>query len=190
MSNADAILLQCTGRMTQDQWKELKALAPEAGASGARAYGNAEETYVWFDLSPASEVKKEAITALEGKISPLLGGAKVSGISLRQVSDHKGASIGFPSPIQYVVEMDFAPGSEAELNKWYEEEHLAGLSSVEGSVRSRRYVNEAGRSFACYDLVSNLVPETAEWQKWRATPWTERVRQHHQNMKRAVLPAL
>ena len=190
MSTADTILLRCAGRATQEQWKQVKALAGEAGASGARGYGNAEETYVYFDLAAPREVTANAVSALASKVSGLLGGAKVSGTALKQVQDMQGVSAGFPAPVHYVVEMDFAPGSADELTRWYEQEHLPGLSSVPGSVRSRRYLNESGRSFACYDLNSNLVPETPEWMKWRDTEWTRRVREQHLDMKRGVFLTL
>lgn len=190
MSTADTILLRCTGRATQEQWKEIQGLAAEAGAKDARGYGNTEETYVYFDFAAPKEVKADAIGALESKVSAKLGGAKVSGVALKKVSERKGVSVGFPAPIHYVVEMDFPPVAAAELTKWYEEEHLAGLGSVEGCVRTSRFMSEAGRSFACYDLNSNIVPEKPEWQKWRDTEWTRRVRQHHQNMKRGIYAAL
>ena len=190
MSTADVILLRFPGKATQEQYKEVKALAGGAGATGARGYGNADETLIYFDLGSPQEVRPDAMSALADKASGLLGGARVSGAALKQVSDLKGASAGFPAPVHYVVEMDFAPAGADELSRWYAQEHLPGLSSVTGSVRSRRYVSESGRSHACYDLVSSLVPETPEWMKWRDTDWTRRVREHHRNMKRGIFLAL
>jgi len=190
MSTADTILLRCAARATQEQWKEVKALAGDAGAKGARGYGNAEETYVYFDFAAPQEVKAETVSALESRVSAKLGGAKVSCVALTKVSERAGVSTGFPAPIHYVVEMDFPPEAAGELTKWYEEEHLPGLGSVAGCVRTSRFMSEAGRSFACYDLGSNIVPEKPEWQKWRDTEWTRRVREHHRNMKRGIYAAL
>jgi hypothetical protein len=51
-------------------------------------------------------------------------------------------------------------------------------------------MSAAGRSFACYDLASNLVPETAEWMKWRETPLTQSIRSNFTNMKRGVFLVL
>ncbi len=190
MSTADIILLRCAGRLTQTQWAEVQKLAAEAGAGKARAYSNAEEAYVYFDLKAPRALGRDEVAALEGRVSALAGGTKVSGLALGMTNDLPGVSKGFPAPIHYVVEMDFAPGSEAELTKWYATEHLPGLASVTGCVRARRYMSEAGRSFAAYDLQSNLVPESAAWMKWRDTPEANRLRPNFLNMKRGVFLVL
>lgn len=190
MSTADVILLRCAGKATQEQYKAAQALAAGAGASGVRGYGNAGETYIYFDFSSPREVADDAVRALEGRVSAALGGMKADGVALRQVQDIQGVSAGFPAPVHYVVEMDFTPAGAEALTRWYEQEHLPGLSSVSGSVRSRRYMSASGRSFACYDLNSDRVPESPEWMKWRETEWTRRVREHHLNMKRGIFLAL
>ena len=40
---------------------------------------------------------------------------------------------------RYVVETDVAPEAEADLNDWYDHEHLAGLAAVPGTVQAWRY---------------------------------------------------
>jgi len=190
MSKSDTILLRCAGRLTQAQWAEVQKLAGEVGAGKARAYGNAEEAYVYFDLTAPREVAQSEVSGLETKASTLAGGTKVSAVALARVADIAGRSHGFPAPVHYVVEMEFAPGSEKDITNWYATEHLPGLASVPGCVRAQRYMSAAGRSFGCYDLGSNLVPESAEWMKWRETPQTQKIRSNFMNMKRGVFLAL
>lgn len=190
MSKSDTILLRCAGNVTQTQWAEVQKLAADAGAGKARAYSNKEESYVYFDLNAPRDVAQAEVAALEAKAAALAGGMKISGVALEKVADIAGRSRGFPSPVHYVVEMEFAPGSEKDITNWYVSEHLPGLASVTGCVRARRYMSAAGRSFACYDLGSNLVPETAEWMKWRDSPLTQKIRANFVNMKRGVFLVL
>jgi hypothetical protein len=189
MSKSDTILLRCTGRLTQTHWAEVQKLAADLGA-GARAYSNADEAYVYFDLTAPRDVAEAEVSALAAKAAALAGGMKISGVALAKAADIAGRSLGFPAPVHYVVEMEFAPGSEKDITNWYVTEHLPGLASVTGCVRARRYMSAAGRSFACYDLASNLVPETAEWMKWRETPLTQSIRSNFTNMKRGVFLVL
>ena len=190
MSKSDTILLRCAGRLTQAQWAEVQKLAGDAGAGKACAYSNADEAYIYFDLGAPRNVAQAEVSALESKVAALAGGMKVSGVALAKAADIAGRSFGFPAPVHYVVEMEFAPGSEKDITNWYVTEHLPGLASVTGCVRARRYMSAAGRSFACYDLCSNQVPETAEWMKWRDSPLTQTVRPSFVNMKRGVFLVL
>ena len=104
-----------------------------------------------------------------------------------------GASAGARPAFHYIVETDVAPEHEAELNAWYEQEHLPGLARVPGTIRAARYRRASGspRYLACYDLVSPATPERPEWLAVRHTAWSSRVRPLFQNTRRTMfrLPA-
>ena len=55
MSTADCILLRVAGRVNQEKYMEVKALAADAGASRVRGYANDEESYVYFDFDAPRE---------------------------------------------------------------------------------------------------------------------------------------
>lgn len=105
----------------------------------------------------------------------------------------EGASAGARPEFHYVVETDVAPEHEAELNAWYEQEHLPGLARVPGTIRAARYRRASGspRHLACYDLTSPATLERPEWLAVRHTAWSSRVRPLFQNTRRTMfrLPA-
>lgn len=100
----------------------------------------------------------------------------------------RGEAFGF----HYAVETDVEPGDEAELNAWYEQEHLPGLSAVPGTVRAARYRREAGapRYVACYDLTAPQTLERPEWLAVRHTDWSSRVRPTFRNTRRTMFRRL
>ncbi len=110
---------------------------------------------------------------------------------------------GVQAPFHYVVETDVAKGGEDELEAWYEQEHLPGLSRVPGCLRARRFVrlavdNSGGHSavdgalsslplyVASYDLQGPEVTESAPWLAVRHTDWSSRVRPLFRNTRRTL----
>jgi hypothetical protein len=92
-----------------------------------------------------------------------------------------GASAGEPVSFHYVVEADVLPENDAQLNAWYQDEHLPGLASVPGTIRAARYrrthtATGLPQYYACYDLVSLDVTKTAPWLAVRHTAWSDVVR--------------
>jgi len=89
--------------------------------------------------------------------------------------------------------MNFAPEAEAELNKWYDEEHIPALGGVPGCLMARRYritsVNSDGRQryLALYHLTSPDVCSSAAWKKAANTEWTARVRPYFRDGLRIPL---
>lgn len=188
MFPTDAILLQCNELKCALPAKQLSELAATAGASGVRPYQEIQtgEAYVYFDLPARRHVSPELLSSLQAKAGALLPGAKVKAIGLKRVQYNEGAASGQPIGIHYVVELSYAREVAPELNRWYNFEHLPGLSSVSGCVHSTRFLDQAGRSFACYDLVSAEVPQSPEWMKWRQSEWTSRVNVHYRDIKRGL----
>lgn len=110
---------------------------------------------------------------------------------------------GVQSPFHYVVETDVTTGGEDELEAWYEQEHLPGLSRVPGCLRARRFArfavdNSGGRStddgalpslplyVASYDLQGPEVTESEPWLAVRHTDWSSRVRPMFRNTRRTL----
>lgn len=109
-------------------------------------------------------------------------------VRLELTTDVAGAGAGLDAPFHYIVETDVTPEAEADLNAWYETEHLPGLASVPGTVRARRFVDRAGspRYYACYDLAALEVFGCPAWLAVRATDWSSRVRPHFRNTRRTM----
>jgi hypothetical protein len=99
-----------------------------------------------------------------------------------------GASVHLPATHHYVVETDVQPQAEAELNAWYDREHLPGLAAVPGTVRAARYRNIDGgpRYHACYELATHDTFGSAPWLAVRATDWSSRVRPAFVNTRRTL----
>ncbi|MBX6318783.1 hypothetical protein [Pigmentiphaga sp.] len=135
-----------------------------------------------------------AVSSMGGELSRMAAGAVPGGapdaLYLVPVQDLPGASRGEAAGYHYVVETDVLPGSAEELNAWYEQEHLPGLASVPGNVRSRRFVtvNAEGtqRSVACYDVTTPAIKEHPAWLAVRETEWSSRARAHFRNTKRVM----
>ena len=77
------------------------------------------------------------------------------------------------------VWMDPTPEREDDLNRWYEEEHLADRLAMPGWLNARRYVSLEGahKYVALYDLTGPEAlhtPRYVEAQK-NSTPWTRQV---------------
>ncbi len=107
---------------------------------------------------------------------------------LRLQNDLPGASAGAAAPWHYIVETDVEPRAEADLNAWYDTEHLPGLASVPGTVRAQRYMNEQAspRYHACYDLQTQQTFGSPPWLAVRATAWSARVRPNFRNTLRTM----
>jgi hypothetical protein len=79
-----------------------------------------------------------------------------------------------------VVKMETDAEHDEELNRWYNEEHLAALAGVPGCTGARRYRATEGepRYLAVYELTSSEIPASAAWRAAADTPWTIRMRPH------------
>jgi hypothetical protein len=77
-----------------------------------------------------------------------------------------------------LVFMDADPTLEAELNSWYDEEHLPGIVSVVGVQWAARYraPTVSPQYLAVYGLDSLEVCESSEWRNVGDTDWSNRIR--------------
>jgi hypothetical protein len=145
-----------------------------------------DETYAYIEL-PADREEAHSLVRL---VRSALPGAALARLALLQ--DLAGASAGEAAPYHYVVETDVRPESEADLNDWYDREHLPGLASVPGTVRAMRFRSAHGspRYHACYDLVAAETLGSRPWLAVRGTAWSDRVRPAFCNTKRTMFQRL
>lgn len=99
-----------------------------------------------------------------------------------------GAAAGAEAPWLYVVETDVLPGHEADFNAWYDQEHLAGLAAVPGTVSAARLLDPQGhpRYHACYELARREAFNSPAWLAVRGTAWSSRVRPAFRNTTRTM----
>src|SRR6185503_16038631 len=77
----------------------------------------------------------------------------------------RGAEPEKDAPWLLMVEMQVPSELEKDLNDWYEQEHIPGLTSVAGCYRARRFQALTGSPKYCtiYELAGPHVIESAEW---------------------------
>jgi hypothetical protein len=88
-----------------------------------------------------------------------------------------------------LVAMNVEPAAEAELNEWYDTEHLPRLATVPGCLAARRFRGHAGthRYLALYHLAAPDVAASKAWEAAAVTPWTVKLRPATSDRLRLVL---
>lgn len=131
------------------------------------------------EVCSALEAAWHAHTGHEAQVSRMQSQMKLAGASESAAAQH-----------HYVVETDPEAGWDAEIYRWYNEEHMPGLSRVPGCVLAQRMLNldHTPRSFACYDLTSADVMGCPPWLAVRATAWSDVCRPHFTNTLRTRFP--
>ncbi|OAE62151.1 hypothetical protein A7J67_14305 [Achromobacter xylosoxidans] len=139
----------------------------------------ADETYIYVRGA-------QALPDVAARVSELAPGAHAR--VLHRTLDLAGASAGQEAPWHYIVETDVLPEAEADLNAWYDQEHLPGLAAVPGTVRAQRWEcrDESPRYLACYDLHTQETFGSPPWLAVRATDWSSRVRPSFRNTRRTM----
>ncbi|WP_232301032.1 DUF4286 family protein [Caldimonas taiwanensis] len=153
---------------------ELHALAPSLVLCRAL---EGHEVYAYADS------EREVCSLMSHPLT-----ASAESTRLRVTLRLDGASKGQVAAWRYVVETDVLSEAEADLNAWYDHEHLPGLAAVPGTVRAQRLLNEQGhpRYHACYDLVTLETFGSPAWLAVRATAWSSRVRPSFRNTRRTM----
>ncbi len=126
-------------------------------------------------------------TVVRAELGPLAEG-EIEVSRLTAVRAYAGASPDATPLFHYVVRTDVEHGSEEELERWYDEEHMQALAAVPGVVRAERLVSldASPRYYACYDLVSPEVRFSPQWLAVRETDWSGRVRPMFRHTRRIV----
>ena len=89
-----------------------------------------------------------------------------------------------------LTSMDIDPSDEAELNRWYDREHLEERVAIDGFLEARRYVaHEGSPKYLC--LYSTATFDVLDSPAYRAklanpTDWSKRTMARFKNMIRAV----
>lgn len=180
----ETVLLVSLGeRFDEPRARDLaRTLTQELEGLRVNAYAAVEEdeTYVYL-RGPAG-----ALPEVQARLAESFPGARSR--VLHQTLDLAGASAGQNAPWHYIVETDVLPEAEADLNAWYDQEHLPGLASVPGTVRAKRYEchDESPRYLACYDLQTRETFGSPPWLAVRASDWSSRVRPSFRNTRRTM----
>jgi hypothetical protein len=199
-SHTGAVLLKCLGPLhaPEELPRALKKLAldcvPLAESVAVHAALEVSEAYAYlFSREPGAITAAVLARVAESARSvPNFKGLQISAARLKPVFDSPGASRGEAASFHYIVETDVVPEHEADLNAWYDTEHMPGLAACPGSVRARRFRNPDGspRYHACYDLVDRETLASEPWLAVRGTAWSDRVRPHFRNTKRTLFRRL
>jgi hypothetical protein len=157
-----------------------QAMDAEAVSAHREKDGSSLVCYVWGQntermCDAASRLQSFARGAIEA--TRLRGSKRLAGASWGEAPSH-----------HYVVRTDVAPGWDEELQRWYDEEHLAGLAAVPGNVHAQRFLSldHSPTYYACYDLVSADVLGSPAWLAVRGTAWSSRVRPQFANPRRTL----
>ncbi|MBV9577736.1 MAG: hypothetical protein JO057_04000 [Chloroflexi bacterium] len=88
-----------------------------------------------------------------------------------------------PAPYALLVRIETAPEDDAELNAWYEQDHLGALQGVPGCYRARRFRATVGspRYLAMYEFSNGEVSTSDAWRSAGASDWTLRMRPKWRN---------
>jgi hypothetical protein len=199
-SHTGGILLKCAGplRAPEELAAALahfaaKSLPLAAGVAGHAAI-EGDESYLYLFSREFGAVTPAVLARVAEGARGLsaLQGLRVDAVRLAPMFDAPGASVGEAPRFHYVVETDVAPEHEADLNAWYDEEHMPGLAACPGSVRARRFRNPDGspRYHSCYDLARTEALGSEPWLAVRHSAWSDRVRPHFRNTKRTMFRRL
>ncbi|MGB5080910.1 MAG: hypothetical protein WBO23_09220 [Burkholderiales bacterium] len=200
-SHTGAILLKCTGLLSVPQEElqlNVKVIAvdclPLSESIAVHAALEGGETYAYlFSREPGAVTHAVLASVLRrARALPAFERAEIHAVRLKPMFDLAGASRVEAPLFHYVVETDVDPEHEADMNAWYDTEHLPGLAACPGSARARRFRNPDGspRYHACYDLVNSETLGSGPWLAVRNTAWSDRVRPHLRNPKRTLFRRL
>jgi len=200
-AHTGGILLRCAGasRVSDRFDDNLKELAVDCVplAESVAAYAAVEaggEIYAYLFSREFGAVNTTVLARTAERAGDLvdLRGLRIGAARLKPVFDTPGTSRGEASPFHYIVETDVVAAHEADLNAWYDSEHMPGLAACPGSVRARRFRNpdSSPRYHSCYDLARTETLGSEPWLAVRDTAWSDRVRPHFRNTKRTMFRRL
>jgi hypothetical protein len=187
---ADVVVFKCRPPLPAAD-RTVDALTVAAGSQHLPLSGvtvnvslDGAELYAYLWLRERAHVDREPL----GRALASAGGGEVEPVRCVRLQDLRGASYGVVPIFHYVVETDVVPEAEADLNDWYDREHLPGLAAVPGAIRAQRLrsLDRGPRYHACYELVTRETLRSAPWLAIRHTAWSDRVRPNFRNTKRTM----
>lgn len=91
----------------------------------------------------------------------------------------------------YTSQTDIPEHVEDDFNRWFDEEHLPQLASVDGTVHAARYRTDGSpRYLASYDLQQREIQGGTAWRSAIATPWRDRIHKEFLMPRRLMLMRL
>ena len=96
------------------------------------------------------------------------------------------------APFALFVRLETDDEHDAELNDWYEQEHLPALVGVPGCLSARRYRMNSGsdgsvKYMMVYEAEDRETIRGEAWTKAASTEWTLKMRPHFRNRKDNVV---
>lgn len=140
-----------------------------------------------YDVRSLDVLRRDAYRAIAGEnLSPwskrVTGKAKrLCRFEAEQLSPGDAAAPEGAGGLLFFA-MNVIAEAEAELNAWYDEEHIPRLSAVPGCLSARRFriLSAVGdvqhRYLALYHLTSAEVCASKVWEDAALTPWTLKIR--------------
>jgi len=200
-SYTGAILLKFAGSLSAPQEQLRLALRlialeclPLSESVAMHAALEGGESYAYLFSREPGVVTPTVLAGVlrRARALPAFEHTEVRAVRLQPMFDLVGASRAQAPLFHYVVETDVDPESEADMNAWYDTEHMPGLAACPGSTRARRFRNPDGspRYHASYDLVSTETLGSEPWLAVRNTAWSDRIRPHFRNTKRTMFRRL
>jgi hypothetical protein len=194
------VLLKCALRapssaeLERSIVKLARDCVPLPESVAAHAALDTEESYIYLFSRETAAIGPAVLSRVLAQARSLaaFAGATLAAVKLVPVFDRPGASRTVAPQFHYVVEMDVVPEHEADLNAWYDKEHMPGLAACAGTVRARRFRNPDGspRYHSCYDLTRTETLASEPWLAVRGTDWSSRVRPQFRNLKRTMFNRL
>jgi hypothetical protein len=136
-----------------------------------------------YDLADVAVLKSPAYLAISGEhASPWTKRtARFRKTLLRYEGEQLGPGERTAPPEaagMLLVALNVAPEDEAELNEWYDREHIPALAAVPGTLCASRYYGSGAtqRYVALYHFALPEVPSSRAWKEAAASAWTERLR--------------
>lgn len=159
---------------------------------GAEDPGIAVATY---DLRTPEILESPAYRAISGvNLSPW---SKRVTAKCRRILRFQGEQLGddklapADAAALLLVGTNVNPEAEADLNRWYDEEHLPALAAVPGVLCARRFRASLSplKYLALYHMSSSEVCAGAAWKKAVDTPWTHSMHAQMRDRLRIVCNA-
>jgi hypothetical protein len=140
-----------------------------------------------YDLTATNVLHTEPYTSIRRKPTPWT--RRIVGKLIENIRNEYelvqsiGEAPPEPAPYALLVRIETAPEDDAELNAWYEREHLGALQGVPGCYRARRFRATVGspRYLAIYELANSEVRTSDAWRNAANTDWTLRLRPKFRN---------
>jgi hypothetical protein len=76
-----------------------------------------------------------------------------------------------------MVWVDIPIEAESEFNQWYNEEHIAEITSIPGVLNAARYeaVKSGPKHLACYELETASVVGSPAWNDRKPSEWAQKI---------------